>query len=240
MLPAFETGPAAAALSAAFSALVGLTGAEAQETEDLFPAVPLPELGDGPITLRVVRSINPRFPSLNEDAIAESFEIAGLIILDQFGLQVRFERGDDYTLDDLLTLTPQAALEVAVNTFVEYSDPPDRLATALASLFANPRSETRSEAAFLEPYIPGAMAMTPQELAAAVADIWVQGTRAWLRLIAFDGEPVINAIPYHQHSIWSYVGYGELPFDIVITNQLIASAQLHAYSCHCLRRNDPR
>ena len=101
---------------------VGLTSAAAQETDNPFPAVPLPELGEGPITLRVARAINPRFPLLTEDEFAQATQTAGMVILDQFGLDVRFERGDDYTVDDLLLLTPKAALNEAVNTIIGLPD----------------------------------------------------------------------------------------------------------------------
>ena len=43
-------------------------------------------------------------------------------------------------------------------------------------------------------------------------------------------KPVINYRNYHQLAFWFYLGYGELPFDIVITNQLLASAELFVFS----------
>lgn len=38
---------------------------------DPFPAVPLPELGDGPITLRVVRALSDRWSKLSEPEFEE-------------------------------------------------------------------------------------------------------------------------------------------------------------------------
>ena len=213
--------------------LVGLTGSAAYATGKNLQTVPLPDLGEGPITLRVVRAINPRFPSLNEGAIVQTFEIARFITRDQYGLDVRFERGNDYTVEQFLQLTPPAALEAAMRSIVEVPLPPLRpegLATALAGHFGNPELDLRREAEYLELFIPGATALDPEDLGMAVADVWVDALGAWPILIAEDGGPVKNNTPFHQHSLWSFVGYGELPFDIVMTNQLVASAQTIGFS----------
>ena len=93
------------------AALAGALGLAACEEPVEFPLVPLPELGNDPITLRVARAINPRFPSMAEEEISEILALAGTLIHDQFDLTVQFERGDDYSVDELLMGTPSPAIE---------------------------------------------------------------------------------------------------------------------------------
>lgn len=80
---------------------------------DPFPVVPLPELGDGPITLTVVRALNPRFDALSEDEFEAVLDQTARLVRDHFGLEVRFERGEDYGISDLFDLIPPAAEEFA-------------------------------------------------------------------------------------------------------------------------------
>ena len=49
-------------------------------------------------------------------------------------------------------------------------------------------------------------------------------------MTAQDLEPAIDFHDYHQKALWSFLGYGDLPFEIVITNQLLASAELANFS----------
>ena len=49
-------------------------------------------------------------------------------------------------------------------------------------------------------------------------------------MTAQDLGPAIDFHDYHQKALWSFLGYGDLPFEIVITNQLLASAELANFS----------
>ena len=93
--------------------LIVLIGVMAYFGRDPFPVVPPPELGDGPINLRVVRALNPRFPELSQDEFAEVLDQASVLVKDHFGLDVRFERGRDYAIDELFLLMPDPVLDNA-------------------------------------------------------------------------------------------------------------------------------
>ena len=80
-----------------------------------FPVVQPPDLGDGPITLRVVRAINDRFNSLTEEEFESVLDQTVRSVRYHFGLEVRFERGDDYTIAELFQLIPEPAEELALS-----------------------------------------------------------------------------------------------------------------------------
>ena len=76
---------------------------------DPFPVVPLPELGDGPIALRVVRALNDRWSMLSEPEFEEVLNQTVDLVDFHFGLEVRFERGADYDIWELMDLIPTPA-----------------------------------------------------------------------------------------------------------------------------------
>ena len=85
--------------SALFACALGLV---ACGERDEFPPVPLPELGDGPVTLTVVRALNSRFSALSEPEFLEVLDQTSVLVWDHFGLEVQFKRGEDYTVEELL------------------------------------------------------------------------------------------------------------------------------------------
>lgn len=62
-------------------------------------------------------------------------------------------------------------------------------------------------------------------LAVAVADTFLTRLREWRKMDAPDGRTIIDNTPHHQWLYWAALGYTEFPWDVVITNQMIASAE---------------
>ncbi|ADE11129.1 hypothetical protein [Sideroxydans lithotrophicus] len=54
----------------------------------------------------------------------------------------------------------------------------------------------------------------------------------WRAIKAADGASVLDASPYNEWVYWDTLGYGKLPYDLVITNQLIASAEYYGVDIH--------
>ncbi len=219
--------------------LAGIIGLSACGEQDPFPAVPLPELGDGPVTLRVVRAVNPRFTALTEAEITDVLKQTAVLVQEHFGLDVRFERGDDYTMAELFQRIPDVAEEFALSW--SYTPPPPTLTPQglidkVVGQLKNGRTSVAEVAQFVEPLISGATEMGTEELAAAITEIWVQGLRRWHGLRTADGKNVVDHTNYHQFAMWDHLGYGNLPFDVVITNQLVASAELYGFAPHAAMR----
>ena len=169
-----------------------------------FPVVQPPELGDGPITLRVVRAINDRFNSLTEEEFESVLDQTVRSVRYHFGLEVRFERGDDYTIAELFQLIPEPAEELALS--LSYTPPlsgvsPEELISSIAIQIENGRVSTANILRFLEASIPGASRMGTKDLAESVAKIWLDGLRAWHGLVAKDGDRVIDSTNYHQYAM---------------------------------------
>ena len=193
----------------------------------------MPELGTGPITLRIVRALNPRFPSLSEDEFSDVLDRAAALVQDHFALDVRFERGTDYAIRDLFKILPRSLLENAYRTFYRIPETPEDFQTLKKMIAAGFNSGLAPNAAIVravESFIPCATKeMGTAELAEAFAERWFGGRRRWHGLRAQDGETVIDSSDFHQQSLWGHLGYADLPADIVITKQLVASAQPYGF-----------
>ena len=115
----------------------------------------------------------------------------------------------------------------------EVPDPgqaPNRLAGMIASYLTNGQPSIAEAVDVVGPHIPGAAAMDIDDLALAIAELWVGGLRGWQGLWAQDSRTVIDFGGNHQRTLWEFLGYGDLPFDVAVTNQLVASAELYGFS----------
>lgn len=214
-------------------------GIMAYSEPDPFPAVPLPELGDGPITLRVVRAMNPRFNALSDAEFADVLVQTAVMVQDHFGLEMRFERGENFAIAELFELIPEPVEEVALSfryTLLPPGVAPLELVDSVESQIENGRNSPEDVARFVQPLIPNAQGLEIEQLAGAITQIWLHDLRRWRSHRAEDGDRVIDSANYHQIALWSVLGYGGIPFDIVITNQLVASAETFGFAPHAAMR----
>jgi len=80
--------------------------------------------------------------------------------------------------------------------------------------------------AYAEPYLIKPLEeKTEQGLAKASVNTLLSRLKQWQTLIAKDGKPVLDSSIYNEWVYWHVLGYGAVPYDIVLTNQLIASAE---------------
>ena len=137
-------------------------GIMAYSEPDPFPAVPLPELGDGPITLRVVRAMNPRFNALSDAEFADVLVQTAVMVQDHFGLEMRFERGENFAIAELFELIPEPVEEVALSfryTLLPPGVAPLELVDSVESQIENGRNSPEDVARFVQPLIPNAQGL---------------------------------------------------------------------------------
>ncbi|MBI3188122.1 MAG: hypothetical protein HYZ31_09715, partial [Gammaproteobacteria bacterium] len=73
-------------------------------------------------------------------------------------------------------------------------------------------------------------------LARALVDTQITRLQYWYENPAADGKPIIDGSPYNQWVWWDSLGYGALPYDVVITNQLVASLETYDVAMHSALR----
>lgn len=198
---------------------------------------PLPDLANQPIRLRVALADNPRFAALDAPALRAMLQRAQALTWRFFHLRLRFEEPETIGIDALFATLPEAVRARRMNDIVDarHVDAASRapLRASIAQTLQNYRGEMKQVRAYARPYLlQPPRDDSPDALADALVDTLLARLRFWYRHKAADGRPVLDDGPYHQWVWWDSLGYGDLPYDVVITNQLVASAERYDMDVH--------
>ena len=190
--------------------------------------LPLPVLPKGEIELRVAYVVNPRLPRMNDAQLA--------LLLDQlrqtsqvhFGVSLRFTPIQTLDIAQAFARIPpdrqQAAQALRADLQQGTVDLP-RLAAAYADTFRL-RNETLPELLrYVDGHLPEPKPRSLESLGSAVAKLHVQRAQSWMNIRASDGKPVLDAHPYNEFVFWVALGYGGLPYELLLTNQPILSVE---------------
>jgi hypothetical protein len=85
---------------------------------------------------------------------------------------------------------------------------------------------------YTRPYLGELKEQSYEELGRALVQIQLDRIRHWQKIPALDNGPAIDGSPYNEYTMWNLLGYGDIPFELVITNQIIASVEAVDPSVH--------
>jgi hypothetical protein len=78
---------------------------------------------------------------------------------------------------------------------------------------------------YVRPYLGKLPEQSYESLGSALVQLQLERIKHWQAVPALDGGPAIDATPYNEYNMWNLAGYGDLPYELVITNQIIASVE---------------
>ncbi len=199
--------------------------------------LPLPELPSEPL-LRVAYVENPRFPGAQPAMLRAILDKTRQLVKQHFGIELVFaetiERVDIAGFfDNLKPVVRREGRQKILD--------PERVSTAQRrllhdSLYQTMENYTRDRQQVLDfarPYLLKAVEDADfHKLADALVETLLQRLRYWREQKAADGRPVLDGSPYNEWVWWDTLGYGNVPHDVVITNQLIASAEFYGMDVH--------
>jgi len=191
--------------------------------------VALPDLGDGVVTLRVVHAVNPRLNKVSAAELKIMLAETKRTVKEAFGIDLAFELQPETTVANLLALIPAKPWAIrrgAIYDFKSGVGDRDRLVAGLAKVFRKYKVDLAQGLAYAGPFLttPPA-AKTYEGLAAAAIDTHLGRLEHWKNLKTARGEPVIDDSAANEFIAWDLIGYGDLRYDLIITNQLVASAE---------------
>jgi hypothetical protein len=208
-------------------ALAMLLAGCTEPAEPEIKEVPVPALAEE-TTLRVVHAVNSRLPRFDEDQIATLLTEASRIAREHLGVRVRFSSGGEIGIDKLFNTIPNRFWQIAHASTYDFRSgrgDSERLARAFGDALAKTGDPVEDLVAFdsarLKAFGEKGYAAIGREL----ARIQLEGLFRWSKTLASDGQPVISSDPYNQFMFWVAIGQSSAPYDIVITNQLVASAE---------------
>jgi hypothetical protein len=198
----------------------------------------LPELTQ-PVILRVVVAENPRFEALtpaNVDAVLAHAQQAVKL---NFNIDIRFDPAARMPLAGLFAAIPAKTRANAEKSRMGVIDDAPTQEQSARSLLKDMRidGDFWAQRRFATPDLLEAPADDSQ-MAFARALIATQHRllAGWRDKPARDGLPSLGADRFNEYTYWVALGDTDLPYDVILTNQLIASAEREDNSVHSALR----
>jgi hypothetical protein len=210
-----------------------------QEKAEHWRKLPLPELSSS-VVLRIVYAENPRFKSLTEQQINQIIIKTAQLALTHFSVQVKFEHKKSISIKELFSGLPYTATKyqsdkiLTINTEQQVLVIFDKIRKSISQNVQYGMHSVQSQIDYASPFLieSNKTVTNLDELTTALTKTLIQRHRVWLQQLANDGEPVLNGTPYNQWLFWDILGYGKLPYDVIITNQIVASIEENGMPVH--------
>jgi hypothetical protein len=193
------------------------------------PTLPLPALPDGVIELRVAYVRNPRLPGMTDAQLQLLLEIARQGVREHFGREIKYAALARLTVQDMFqrfTAEQTKFLNRRVYDFKTGRGDEGRLRKAYVQGIGRYKDNLDDQIEYVRPYLLAPLTGRSYE---TLSDALMQTHLARLRQYQAqrlpDGGLLIDDQPYNEYVFWGSPDYTRLPYEIVITNQLIASAE---------------
>lgn len=189
--------------------------------------LPLPKLPDGPITLRVAHVVNPRLPQMTPEQIESMLTRMQQAAQEHFGVTLRFSPVDTIPIDSLFQRIPERERDRFGKSIYDFRGTTDH--RPLEEIFARGLKASGEPLLEMIDYGEGYLGKLPEKsweaFGKALSRYHLERIEQWRRIPALDGESSIDSQPYNEYMMWLALGYGKVPYELLITNQLIASIE---------------
>lgn len=178
------------------------------------------------IQIRTVLAINPRLARFSPEQMRIMLTSAQQTVKQNFDVDIEFTGNTEMNMERLFALIPPDIRRLRKGLIYDFKSG-DKLKLAQGIYTTLTQSGTTLEAAlaFSAAYLPSVHAKDLHALSTLLAEVMLERLETWHHVSAADGAPVLDASPYNEWVYWDSLGYGVLPFELVISNQLIASAE---------------
>lgn len=200
--------------------------------------IALPNIAQQPVKLRVASVVNPRFKQLSSREIEEILERSQQLVRQHFNIDVVFSKVDELSIAEVFSRLKPELKQQRSNEIVDPGSideqAREKMQEALFKTLSNYQGNRQNVLDYAQPYLlqPEIIQQDFIGLSYALVDTLIARLNYWKKQTARDGKPVLDADDYHQWVWWDSLGYGELPYDILITNQLVASAERYGMDVH--------
>ncbi len=200
--------------------------------------LPLPALPEQTIHLRAVYVFNPRFPGVDKAQQQAILDKTQQLVKQHFGLDVAFDPPiDAIPIERFFRNLSDAVKREGVKQMLPLDNitpqQRSRLRDSIYQTLLNYEDDREQVIAYANPYLLKPVADTDfHKLADALTDTLLARLQSWREQKARDGRPVLDGSPYNEWVWWDTLGYGDIPYDVALTNQLVASAEFYGMDVH--------
>jgi hypothetical protein len=201
--------------------------------------VALPVLPPGPVDIRVAYAVNPRLPRMDDAELEVLLESMRKAVREHFGVQLRFSPVQVVPIASLFDNIPPTRREVAAKNIYDFKTGTGdrrRLALAFGKGFRQGGEPLKEMVAFAEPYVGLLPQPSFESFGARMAALQPERVEQWRERKALDGAPAIDAQAFNGFAMWVALGYGDVPYELVLTNQLIVSVEYGSPAVHAAIR----
>ncbi len=199
-------------------------------------SLPLPVLPDGVIELRVAYVRNPRLPEMSDAQLQLLMESARVGVREHFGRDIQFTAPVRLGVQELFqrfTAADVRNLHRGIYDFKTGRGNDARLRTAFVQDLGRHQDNLDDQINYVRPYLLAPLAGRSYE---ALGDALMQTQLARLRQFTAqrlsDGGLLMDGHPYNEYAFWGSLDFIRLPYEVVITNQLIASVEYYDVEVH--------
>lgn len=200
--------------------------------------IALPDVSHQPVRLKVASIINSRFKPLSEIQIKKILLRSQQMVKQYFNIEVEFSDVKTFSIKDIFShLNPhviaERSNEIANINFID-KQARENMQQALFETLSNYSENKQQVIDYAQPYLlqPEIKQKDFITLSYALVDTLISRLEYWKKQKADDGKPVLDSDGYHEWVWWDSLGYSDLAYDILITNQLVASAEYYAMDVH--------
>ena len=205
--------------------------------EPQWQPVPLPNLPDGTIHLRVANVVNSRFPQLTDEQLQQLLDKTVLMVKQHFNLSIKFDKPKSITIQKLFDSLPEHVKKERRKDIVKFGAVSQadtiKMRQGVYAVLNKYWDDRQAVIDYASPYLLSPMEGDDfKQLSVALVDTLLKRLKYWQTQKAADGLPVIDEHPYNEWVWWDSLGYGDMAYDVMITNQLVASAEIYDMSVH--------
>lgn len=207
-----------------------------QESTETKP-IPLPEIQQQPIRLRVAHVVNPRFKTVNDNQLARILDLARMLAKQHLQLDIEFETVKTITIKEFFKYLPdniERRRQDAILDFYQIDEPVrQRMIEAIAKTMDVHKANPQAVIDYARPYLLSRDPVASlDDLTVRLVNTLITRMQHWYAYRAEDGGPILDNTPYNQWVWWDSMGYGDMPYDVVITNQLVVSIEDYDMDVH--------
>ena len=207
------------------------------DKEPEWATVKLPDLPDDTITLSVANVVNPRFPELTDMQLQQILDKTVVMTKQHFGLSISFTKPTTVPIKTFFNYLKDNVKRERHKDIVKFAKVSEeekiKMREGIYETLGPYWNDREVVADYVRPHL-----LAPYEgddfkqLARALVETLLIRLQYWQDQKAKDGRPVIDDKPYNEWVWWDSIGYGDMPYDVVITNQIVASAEVYDMSVH--------
>ena len=208
------------------------------DDQQAWESVPLPDISAQPVRLSVANVVNQRFRQLSDTQIGQILSHAEELVKQHFGIEVELVLTDTLNIEQLFSTLNEQVVNYRKKEIVDFDNLQDWMREDMqVSLYRTLEGYSAIEQSVIDYAQPWLLDPETRHedfisLSYALVDTLLARLDYWVSQKAGDGNPVVDDKPYHQWVWWDSLGYDALPYDIILTNQLVASAEYYGMDVH--------